>query len=92
LDAIAATHDGFALSQLDLEQRREGDILDKVQAGRRSSLRLLSVLRDEDVIRAARDEAATLVAADPELLAHGALRRAIDDLVGPDRATYLEKA
>jgi ATP-dependent DNA helicase RecG len=55
-------------------------------------LRLLSVLRDEDVIRAARDEAATLVAADPELLAHGALRRAIDDLVGPDRATYLEKA
>jgi ATP-dependent DNA helicase RecG len=92
LDAIAATHDGFALSQLDLEQRREGDVLDKVQAGRRSSLRLLSVLRDEDLIRTARDEATAIVSADPELRDHDALRRAIEELVGPDRATFLEKA
>jgi ATP-dependent DNA helicase RecG len=92
LDAIAKTHDGFALSQLDLEQRREGDVLDKLQAGRRSSLRLLSVLKDEDLIRMARDEATALVAADPALAAHDALRRAIDELVGGERATYLEKA
>ena len=92
LAAIAATTDGFELSQLDLEQRREGDVLDKLQAGRRSSLRLLSVIRDEDLIRAARDEATAVVAADPELRDHEALRRAIDDLVGDDRATYLEKA
>jgi ATP-dependent DNA helicase RecG len=92
LEAIAATHDGFALSQLDLEQRREGDVLDKLQAGRRSTLRMLSVLKDEDLIREARDEATALVAADPELAEHPALRRAIDSLVGEDRATYLEKA
>jgi ATP-dependent DNA helicase RecG len=92
LKAIAETHDGFALSQLDLEQRREGDVLDKVQAGRRSSLRLLSVLRDEDLIRSARDEAMALVESDPEFREHPALRAAIEELVGPERATYLEKA
>jgi ATP-dependent DNA helicase RecG len=92
LDAIARTTDGFALSQLDLEQRREGDVLDKLQAGRRSSLRLLSVIRDEDLIRAARDEATALVTADPELREHVTLRQAVEDLVGEDRATYLEKA
>ncbi|MFL6240930.1 MAG: ATP-dependent DNA helicase RecG [Actinomycetes bacterium] len=92
LDAIAKTHDGFALSQLDLEQRREGDVLDKLQAGRRRTLRLLSVLADEDLIRAARTQAAAVVSADPGLTQHPALRRAIEDLVGPERATYLEKA
>jgi ATP-dependent DNA helicase RecG len=92
IDAVATTNDGFELSQLDLEQRREGDVLDKVQAGRRSSLRLLSVLRDEDLIRAARDEAGALVAQDPDLAGHDALRRVVEQLVGEDRATYLEKA
>jgi ATP-dependent DNA helicase RecG len=92
LDTIAETHDGFVLSQLDLKQRREGDVLDKLQAGRRRTLRLLSVLEDEDLIRAARDEATAVVATDPDLREHDALGRAIEDLVGPDRATFLEKA
>ena len=60
LDGIAATTDGFELSRLDLENRREGDVLGASQSGRRSSLRLLSVLRDEEVIATAREEATAL--------------------------------
>ena len=70
LDAVAATTDGFELSRVDLEQRREGDVLGSTQSGRRSSLRLLSVLRDEDVILEAREVAAALVAEDPDLSDH----------------------
>ena len=44
LEAVAATLDGFKLSRLDLEQRREGDVLGAAQAGRQSSLRLLRLL------------------------------------------------
>jgi ATP-dependent DNA helicase RecG len=92
LDAIAATNDGFELSRLDLEQRREGDVLGAAQAGRRSSLRTLAVLRDEDVIRQARAEATVLVDRDPELERHPGLAAAIADLLDPDRAGFIEKA
>jgi glyoxylase-like metal-dependent hydrolase (beta-lactamase superfamily II) len=78
LDAVAATQDGFELSRLDLETRREGDVLGASQSGRRSSLRLLSVLRDEAVIADARKDAAALVAADPDLGQHPALRAAVE--------------
>lgn len=47
LDAVAGTLDGFELSRIDLEQRREGDVLGASQSGSRSHLRLLRVLRDE---------------------------------------------
>ena len=43
---MAGTRDGFALAEVDLEQRREGDVLGSSQSGRRSSLRLLRVLDD----------------------------------------------
>ena len=90
LDAVAATLDGFKLSRLDLEQRREGDVLGAAQAGRHSSLRLLRLLADEDLIGLAREEASTLVTADPQLAAHPALRTAIDELLGV-QAEYLDK-
>lgn len=92
LDAVAATTDGFELSRLDLEQRREGDVLGASQSGHRSSLRLLAVVRDEDVIRAAREEAVAVVDGDPELTAHPALRQALASLVDEERAEFLEKA
>ncbi len=92
VDAVAATSDGFELSRLDLEQRREGDVLGASQAGRRSTLRLLRVLRDEEIIRAARDEAGTLVDADPSLSRHPALAAALARMVGSERAEYLDKA
>ncbi len=92
LDAVAATVDGFELSRVDLESRREGDVLGASQSGRRSSLRLLSVLRDEEVIELARGEATRLVAADPHLFANADLRRAVDTLLADERSDYLEKA
>jgi len=92
LDAVAATADGFSLSRLDLEQRREGDVLGSAQAGRRSSLKLLRLLADEDLIASARAEATALVAADPKLTAHPAVREAIDDFLGDRRAEFLDKA
>jgi ATP-dependent DNA helicase RecG len=92
LDAVAATQDGFELSRLDLETRREGDVLGASQSGRRSSLRLLSVLRDEAVIAEAREDAAALVAADPDLGKHPALHAAVETVLADQRAEYLEKA
>ncbi len=67
LDAVAATTDGFELARLDVEQRREGDVLGTSQSGRRSQLKLLSLLRDEELIAEARVEASDLVARDPDL-------------------------
>ena len=75
LDAVAATLDGFELSRLDLQQRREGDVLGAAQAGRRSSLKLLQLLADEELIGEARQEATAVVSADPDLARHPALRK-----------------
>ncbi|HVQ88912.1 MAG TPA: ATP-dependent DNA helicase RecG, partial [Actinomycetes bacterium] len=92
LDAVASTLDGFQLSRLDLEQRREGDVLGATQSGYRSSLRVLRVLRDEDLIAMARDDAAALVDFDPELDSMPALRKAVWDVMTDDRADFMEKA
>ncbi|MFI6520274.1 helicase-related protein [Spirillospora sp. NPDC050679] len=91
LDAVASTTDGFKLSRLDLEQRREGDVLGAAQAGRSSSLRLLTLQRDEQVILDAREEATALVEADPELAGHPGLAAELAVLLDADRTEYLEK-
>src|SRR5205814_2997029 len=77
LAAVASTVDGFALARLDLEQRREGDVLGATQAGRKKSLKLLSVIHDEKLIGEARGEATALVDADPGLSQHPALAASI---------------
>ncbi|HEY2313748.1 MAG TPA: ATP-dependent DNA helicase RecG [Streptosporangiaceae bacterium] len=92
LEAVASTLDGFALSRIDLVQRREGDVLGTAQAGRKSSLRLLRLLTDEDLIAAAREEATALVAADPALADAPGLAAAVRALVEVERTTFLEKA
>ncbi|HEX3388501.1 MAG TPA: ATP-dependent DNA helicase RecG [Streptosporangiaceae bacterium] len=92
LDAVAATVDGFALSRLDLEQRREGNVLGAVQAGRKSGLKMLTLLQDEELIVQARAEAQALVDADPRLAAHPALAGAIRTLLDEEQAKFLEKA
>jgi ATP-dependent DNA helicase RecG len=92
LAAVAATLDGFELSRLDLQTRREGDVLGASQSGRRSSLRLLKVIAHEDVIEKAREDAIDVVAADPELAGHPALRDLVERLVDDERADYLDKA
>ena len=92
LDAVASTTDGFALSALDLELRREGDVLGSSQSGRRSSLRLLEVSRHEDVIVDARAAAVAVIGSDPELSAHPVLAAAVADLVRDEQSEFLEKA
>jgi ATP-dependent DNA helicase RecG len=91
LEAVASTTDGFALSRVDLEQRREGDVLGAAQSGGRSSLRLLRVLRDGELIETARAEAAVVVGDDPGLTAHPELLRTLLALVDPDREAFLDR-
>jgi ATP-dependent DNA helicase RecG len=92
LDAVADTLDGFELSRVDLQQRREGDVLGVSQSGRRSSLRLLSVLDHEDLIVEARESATQVVAGDPSLAAHRELADEVRRLHESEQADYLEKA
>jgi len=92
LRAVESTLDGFELAQLDLELRREGDILGAAQSGKRSGLKMLSLLRDEDVITEARLVATRVVDADPELTAHPGLAGLVAGLLDEERAEYLEKA
>ncbi|MBO0820265.1 MAG: ATP-dependent DNA helicase RecG [Nocardiopsaceae bacterium] len=92
LDAVAETTDGFELSRLDLAQRKEGDVLGSAQSGGRRSLRLLRLLRDEDLIGLAREEATALVDSDPELAGHPALAASIAAMLDPERAEYLDKS
>jgi len=91
LDAVASTTDGFKLSEIDLEQRREGDVLGASQSGRHSHLRLLSLLHDAKLITDARAEATALVGDDPDLSKYPALAASVAALVDEERAEYLEK-
>ena len=92
LDAVAATTDGFELSRVDLEQRREGDVLGRSQSGFRSSLRTLRVLRDEKTIVAAREAAEALLAADPDLASAPGLAVAVANLEHSRHSDFMEKA
>lgn len=87
---VAATNDGFELARIDLEQRREGDVLGARQSGH-GSLRLLRLNRDEQVIADARADAARLVGDDPELSQHPELARAAARWLDEEQAAYLER-
>ena len=78
IEAVAAERDGFKLSEIDLELRREGDVLGASQSGGRSSLRLLRVIQDSELIQKVRVELEELFEADPLLANHPTLRLAID--------------
>ncbi|MFG3119083.1 helicase-related protein [Streptomyces sp. NPDC048197] len=91
LAAVAGTLDGFELSRIDLEQRREGDVLGQAQSGVRSSLRMLTVIDDEEIIAAAREEATALVGEDSELTGYPELRIALSALLDEEREQYLDK-
>jgi ATP-dependent DNA helicase RecG len=88
LKAVAATTDGFELSRIDLEQRREGDVLGSAQSGATSHLRLLRVIRDETLILRAREIADEIV---NNIQQYPGLIVEVDKLRQEERATYLEK-
>jgi ATP-dependent DNA helicase RecG len=92
LAAVASTSDGFELARLDLETRREGDILGAAQSGRRSGVRMLSLLEDEELIATARAEATALLETEHGLAAYPGLAAEVARLASDERAEWLEKA
>jgi ATP-dependent DNA helicase RecG len=91
LAAVASTTDGFELARFDLRARREGDVLGAAQSGSRSSLRLLRVVDDLEVIQAARTEAETVHADDPELTGHPELAEAVEVALAGGREAWLAR-
>jgi len=94
LRRVAETNDGFAIADLDLDLRREGDVLGAAQSGRRSSLDWLELTKASDlaVIEAARTEAAAIVEADPSLTEHPLLAQAAHARVDASQAEFLERS
>ncbi|MBX3117201.1 MAG: ATP-dependent DNA helicase RecG [Cryobacterium sp.] len=92
VEAVAATLDGFELAQKDLELRKEGDVLGSLQSGGRSSLKLLRVIKDADLILDARKAAESVLASDPKLAGHPALRQALDRRLDPEERDFLSKS
>jgi ATP-dependent DNA helicase RecG len=90
VEAVASTLDGFELAQVDLELRREGDVLGATQSGGRSSLKLLRVATDGDLILAAREAAAGVLEGDATLSAHPALKAALDRRLDNSARAYLD--
>ena len=91
LNAVAATLDGFELSRIDLEQRREGDVMGSSQSGAKSKLRLLRVLRDEAMIETARDEATALIKQDPALNYESELAKALAQLESDTASEFIDR-
>lgn len=89
LKAVAGTLDGFALADLDLKERREGDVLGRNQSGRAITLRLLSLADHQEFIEAARDfcvQAYTDGSSNPGLTVLAAR------FTDTDRIEYLDKS
>ncbi|SNS51578.1 ATP-dependent DNA helicase RecG [Micrococcales bacterium KH10] len=91
LAALEASEDGFALAETDLKLRHEGDVLGGAQSGFASSLRLLRVIDDADLIEQARSEAQHIVADDPQLAQHRVLAAAIAEMLA-GREEFIERS
>jgi ATP-dependent DNA helicase RecG len=92
LNSAAATLDGFELARLDLEQRKEGDVLGRSQSGAKSHLRLLRVLRDENVIDQAREVASQILKKDPDLSKLPELNIEVEKLKSDEAARFMDKS
>jgi ATP-dependent DNA helicase RecG len=92
LNAVASTLDGFELARIDLEQRKEGDVLGRSQSGGRSHLRLLRVLRDEELIDRAREAAAKILDHDSEINGLPLLKSEVDKLKLDEAARFMDKS
>lgn len=92
LEALAATTDGFELAATDLELRHEGDVLGAAQSGKGSTLRLLRVMRDADLIAQARADCEEVILNDPALQNHRELLEAIDEYLDQDKQEFLDRS
>ncbi len=92
LIAVSQTLDGFELARIDLEQRKEGDVLGSSQSGGKSHLRLLRVLRDEDLIESAREDALNLLKSDPTLSKHDQLLLEVEKLKDQESSAFMDKS
>ena len=92
LVAVAATLDGFELARLDLEQRKEGDVLGRSQSGGKSHLRLLRVLRDENLIDQARNVALNILAKQPDLINLPQLKSEVEKLKVDEATEFMDKS
>jgi ATP-dependent DNA helicase RecG len=89
LEAVAATMDGFVLADLDLKERREGDVLGRNQSGRAVTLRLLSLADHGTYIEAAREFCIREYERDPSNPEMSLLAARFTDT---DRIEYLDKS
>ena len=92
LDAVASTTDGFELARIDMELRREGDVLGANQSGGRSGLKLVRVSVDGELIESARADAKALLAASPDVTEYPGLRKALADRLQEIDADYLDRS
>ena len=92
LQSVAATLDGFELARIDLEQRKEGDVLGRSQSGGKSHLRLLRVLRDEDLIQRAREVALKILAINSEMDHLPELKEEVAKLQSDEAARFMDKS
>lgn len=92
LRSVATTLDGFELARIDLEQRKEGDVLGRSQSGGRSHLRLLRVLRDEDLIQRAREVALKILAINSDLDHLPELKNEVAKLQSDEAARFMDKS
>ena len=89
LTAVAATLDGFALADLDLAERREGDVLGHSQSGRPITLRFLSLAEHLDVILAARELCESVYPVSPR---DPGLTVLSEQFTGSDRIDFLDQS
>jgi ATP-dependent DNA helicase RecG len=92
LNSVAATLDGFELARIDLEQRKEGDVLGRSQSGGKSHLRLLRVLRDENLIDQAREVAMSILKTDPALSNSPELKSEVEKLKSDEATGFMDKS
>jgi ATP-dependent DNA helicase RecG len=89
IKAVASTLDGFKLADLDLQERKEGDVLGLSQSGRPITLRFLSLSEHLDIILAAREYCETLYEKNP---GHPGMAVLAAPFIDTDRVEYLDKA
>lgn len=90
LEAVASTTNGFKIAQLDLEARKEGDLLSTSQAGR-NKLKLLSLENATNMVAMAREDAVEVAAGDPALRRNPALKDWLASMISSEQAQALLK-